>query len=66
MKLYPHQEVVVNRDVMGDVPKGTRGVVVRQDYGDTDFRTYEVRFSNGVTAYEVREYWLDRVPALVD
>jgi hypothetical protein len=56
MKLYNGQAVVIDRDDYG-IPKDSAGTIVRQDYGDTDFRTYTVKFGDKVVI-EVREYHL--------
>jgi hypothetical protein len=57
MKLYNNQPVQITSEAYG-IPKGTHGVIVRQDYGDSDYRTYEVDFDCGKTLVEVAEYHL--------
>ena len=56
MKLYNGQHVRITRDNYG-IPIYSLGTIVRQDFGDTDFRTYTVRFGD-VVIREVREYHL--------
>jgi len=60
MKFYDGQRIRLIWDGEEGIPRGATGLIIGQDYGDTDFRTYEVVFDNGVLARQVREYHLAR------
>ena len=57
LKLYDGCDVIMASDTY-DVPRNTKGTIIREDQQDSDLWTYEVKFEDGSVLSGVRGHHL--------